>query len=89
MDGITVLKFYADWCMPCRIYAKTFSKVTENLGVATQEINIDDSPDMAQHYGVTSIPTTIILKDGDVKRKETGTILHRDLTHMIQQEAGI
>ena len=87
MKNIEVLKFFAPWCKPCRVYGRTFDIVTTNLNVPTRQINIDDDQEAKDTYNVTQIPTTIVLVDGVEKRRHVGVMLNRDLTHMIEQEA--
>ena len=70
---IKVLKFYADWCGPCKLYGKTFDKVQKNITelydtVEFTHINVEeDKEGLAAEYKVTSIPYTVVLKDGLVK----------------------
>ncbi len=62
-----VIKFYADWCGPCRVYAKTFDKVSEELKDTVEFVNVNvekDTSGLAGEYKVTAIPTTVIIKDG-------------------------
>ena len=62
-----VIKFYADWCGPCKVYAKTFDKVSEELKDEYDFVNINvekDTSGLAGEYKVTAIPTTVIIKDG-------------------------
>lgn len=86
-ENIVVLKFFATWCKPCKIYGRTFDLVTDRLGVATRHIDVDKEPHMKERYNVTQIPTTVVLVNGTEKRRHVGTMLNKDLTHMIQQEA--
>jgi len=86
MEDIEVLKFYAHWCGPCRVYGRTFAKVVNALDVPHREINIDESPEEAQKYGVVSLPTTVVLNKGTVKHKRIGTLLYRDLEEIIRNE---
>lgn len=71
---IKVIKFYADWCGPCRVYAKTFDKVSEELKdeVEFENVNIEkDTTGLAAQYKVTGIPMTVVIKDG-VAKSQTG-----------------
>ena len=88
-ENIEVLKFHAVWCKPCKIYGRTFDIVTEKLGVANRHIDIDQQSELKEQYHITSIPTTVILVNGIEKRRHVGTLLNKDLTHMIQQEAHV
>jgi len=61
-----VLKFYADWCGPCRVYAKTFDKVSDELKDQVEFANInveEDTSGLAAKYKVTSIPMTVVIKE--------------------------
>lgn len=62
-----LLKFSASWCGPCKSLHKIMSGA--NLGVNIKEVDIDDNPDLAVHYGIRSVPTLVLLEDGkEVKR---------------------
>lgn len=84
-DNIKIIKFYAPWCGPCKVYGRTFTKVVNKLGLEATEINIDQQPDIAAQYNVTNIPHTVILKDGEIVSERTGAMIQRDLTAMIQE----
>jgi thioredoxin 1 len=86
---IQVLKFFAPWCAPCRVYARTFNKVMSAIDVDNVEINIDEDRKAADFYGVTTIPATIILKEGKIHSRKVGTMLYRDLETSINEAAGI
>ena len=67
-----VIKFYADWCGPCRVYAKTFDKVSEELKEQVEFVNVNiekDTSGLAGEYKVTSIPMTVVIKDGQKETK--------------------
>lgn len=64
--GVTLVDFYADWCGPCRMIAPIVEELSNEMhGVATiAKIDIDKHQNAPSTYGVTSIPTIIIFKDG-------------------------
>lgn len=62
-----VLKFYADWCQPCKMLSKTLEDVETD--VEFEDIDIDEQMDLAKQYGVRGVPTMVMLNDGvEVKR---------------------
>lgn len=64
-NGVAVIKFFATWCGPCKLYAPAFERVAAlNPNVNFYEFDIDTDPSIREDYGVASVPTTIILKDG-------------------------
>ena len=60
-----VVDFYADWCGPCRALAPTLDTISdENSDVVVAKVNIEENNDLANKYGVRSLPTLVFFKDG-------------------------
>lgn len=67
--GKILVDFYADWCGPC----KMLGEVLENMqDINILKVNVDLYPDIAQKYGIMSIPTLISFEDGQEKNKHIG-----------------
>src|SRR6478752_3705465 len=73
-DKPVLIDFWADWCVPCHMVSPVVEEIsrdhTEQLTVA--KLNIDDNPETARRYGVLSIPTLIVFKDGQEKARVVG-----------------
>lgn len=68
-----LLDFYADWCGPCRMVAPVIEEIArEHPEYVVGKINVDESPELAQRYGVFSIPTLAVVKDGRIAGRMTG-----------------
>ena len=84
MATTKAIKFYADWCGPCQVYAKTWDKVTSEIkDVEFVNINIEkDTTGLAAKYKVQNIPHTVVIKDGKEKA-ETGRLNATQLKNLI------
>lgn len=69
-----VVDFWAEWCGPCKMIAPILEEIAgEQLGVLkVAKLNVDDNPDIARRYGVMSIPTMIVFKDGQESARIVG-----------------
>lgn len=72
--GPVVIDFWAPWCGPCRALAPTLERLAENLegAVTVRKINVDEAPELASAFGVRSIPTLILFKDGQALSQVVG-----------------
>ncbi len=72
-EGISLIDFYADWCGPCRMVLPIVEQIaSEREDILVAKVNVDDSPSLAKEFGVFSIPTLVVLKDGKVVRQVSG-----------------
>ena len=68
-----LLDFYADWCGPCRMVSPIVDEIAEERAdITVGKINVDDDPELASMFGVFSIPTLVVLKNGEVKEQASG-----------------
>lgn len=68
-----LLDFYADWCGPCRLVSPLVDEIAEeNPQYTVGKINIDNDPELAQAFGVMSIPTLVVMKNGKVVKQSVG-----------------
>ena len=72
-DGLVLIDFYADWCGPCKMLTPILEEINkENEDVRIIKVNIDDSRFLASYYQIQSIPTLVLLKNGQFLNKMIG-----------------
>lgn len=73
-DRTVLLDFWASWCGPCRMLAPVISEIAEKYAgtVKVGKVNVDDEPELADAFRVSSIPTVVVMKNGKVANVSVG-----------------
>ncbi|MEQ9363387.1 MAG: thioredoxin [Leptospirales bacterium] len=72
-DGVVLVDFWAEWCGPCRMVAPIVEELSGELpDVTFAKLNVDENQQVAQKLGITSIPTLLLYKDGEVVDRVVG-----------------
>jgi len=84
---LAFIDFYADWCGPCKMMAPVVEELSEAYSgkVLFGKINVDENQSLAQKYGVMSIPTFLVIKDGEVVEKLVGGLPKEQLVEAIDK----
>ena len=82
-----VVDFWAEWCGPCKMLAPTIDKIAEkyNGQVLVGKLNVDNSPSVAQKYNVRSIPSILIISNGEVKEQVVGNVPEADISALLDK----
>ncbi|MBQ4136949.1 MAG: thioredoxin [Clostridia bacterium] len=72
-EKTVLIDFYADWCGPCRMVSPIVDEIAnEYPEYLVGKINVDDEPELAVKFGVVSIPTLVVMKNGEVVDQQAG-----------------
>lgn len=80
-----LLDFWAEWCGPCKMIAPMLDEVADKYEdkLDVVKLNVDENPNVAQKFGIRSIPTLILFKDGDVQAQLMGAMPMRQLEEFL------
>ena len=85
MTSLVILDFWAEWCGPCRMIAPALEEIAGAMGekVKIVKLNVDENPNVAQKYGIMSIPTLMIFKNGEMAARQVGAAPKQKLEQWI------
>ena len=85
--GVSVVDFWAEWCGPCRMITPIIEELSNDYSgkVTVGKLNVDHNPQVSSNYGVRSIPTILILKDGEIVDKQVGVTTKTALAEKIEK----
>ena len=88
-NGPVVVDFWAEWCGPCRMIAPALEEIATALGdkVKIVKLNVDENPATASKYGIMSIPTLMIFKNGELASRQVGAAPKQKLEQWITATA--
>ncbi len=79
-----LLDFWASWCGPCRMVSPVIDEIAEErTDIKVGKINVDEQGELAQAFGIMSIPTLVVVKDGKVARQTVGVRPKADIIDML------
>lgn len=86
-DKPVLIDFYAEWCGPCKQMPPILKALKDNMGdeIRIFKVNVDQHNDIAAHFQVTSIPTLMIFKNGNLLWRESGIKTSKQLQQLLEQ----
>ncbi|WP_442593281.1 thioredoxin [Parapusillimonas sp. JC17] len=87
LPGVHVMRFWAEWCGPCRAMSPTFKQTASDMADNAQfgEINVDHAPELAHRFEVQSIPAVLVFKNGSLVNRTVGAIGKAQLNKFVKQ----
>ena len=84
-EKTVLIDFYADWCGPCKMLAPIIEDIAkENEEIKVVKVNVDDAQDLAVEYQIMSIPTIVIIKEGQETNRNIGIASKTDIMNMVK-----
>lgn len=84
-QGTVLVDFFADWCGPCKMLSPVIDEIAEeHTELKVCKVNVDDEPELASRYGVMSIPTLVVIRNGKEVNKSVGVISKEEILALVK-----
>lgn len=85
-NGTVLIDFFADCCAPCKKITPVIEKISENSpqNVKICKVNVEKEADLAKRFGIMSIPTVVVLKDGKIRNRSIGVTGEKAILDMLE-----
>ena len=84
--GVVVVDFFATWCGPCKMLGPVLEELAQNRSeIQIIKMDVDENPNLSRTYGIMSVPTILLFKDGKLIDKKTGFMPKELLTEWIEE----
>ena len=85
-DKAALVDFWAEWCGPCKMIAPLLDEAAKEYAdrMSVVKLNVDENPNTAQKFGIRSIPTLMLFKDGTVQAQKLGAMSKKQLTEFLE-----
>lgn len=84
-EGTVLVDFFADWCGPCKMLSPVIDEIAEeHTELKVCKVNVDDEPELASRYGVMSIPTLVVIRNGKEVNKSVGVISKEEILALVK-----
>lgn len=73
-DKTVIVDFFAEWCGPCKMMSPLIDKIAEEQGdkIKVGKVNVEENPEISEKYEIMSIPTILVIKNGEISKKFVG-----------------
>lgn len=85
-NGTVLIDFFADWCTPCKMLSRVIDDVAESTrdDVKICKVNVESEKELVKKFGIMTIPTLVVMKDGTVKNRSIGVTGKRAIMDMLE-----
>lgn len=82
-----IADFWAEWCAPCKMVAPVLEEISKEYEgkLKVAKINVDENQELAEKYQIVSIPTLLVIKDGDIIKKQVGAIPKHAILDLVSE----
>ena len=87
-SGVVLVDFWAPWCGPCKMQTPILEKVVTAIGdkAVIAKVNVDENPELAAKYGIRSIPTMVLFRDGKEAARISGAMDSASITRWVEDQ---